>query len=326
MLRWLNVKVMRLQSLGLKAAVRYKFEQNLGRMRGHRRCYTLRSRYSLSPVWVRSHSSDLAVFRQIFVEREYSCLDDIIDASFIIDCGANVGYSTAYLLSRYSNARVVAIEPEISNFEMLRRNAAHYGDRVRLLHAAVWSGFEGLVIEENTSAPEGKEWAFSVREALAGEIPDVDAVDLTTVWREAGSPTISILKMDIEGSESVVFDQLDKPWLAAVENIVVELHGEKCRASLLAAIEGMGFALSTCGELTVCKRRISRLAMGAELVSGDRGGGQLAGIPAVGAALGGTGIMQSGPPADLHDEYWRGYEAGYNACQRGEQRRERQAQ
>ncbi|MFM9849433.1 MAG: FkbM family methyltransferase [Hyphomicrobiaceae bacterium] len=264
------------------------------------------------------------MFRQIFVEREYSCLDDIIDASFIIDCGANVGYSAAYLLSRYPKARVVAIEPESSNFEMLRRNVAHYGDRVRLLHAAVWSGSGRLVIEENTS-PQGKEWAFSVREAHAGEIPDVDAVDLTTVWREAGSPTISILKMDIEGSESVVFDQLDKPWLAAVENIVVEPHGEKCRASLLAAIDGMGFALSTCGELTVCKRRISRTPM---VVSGDRGGGQLAGIRAVKAALGGAGITPSGPLADLEsldDEYWRGYEEGYNSCQRGEQRRERQA-
>jgi hypothetical protein len=39
-------------------------------------------------------SSDLHVFRQIFVEREYGCLDDLADVRLIIDCGANAGYSS----------------------------------------------------------------------------------------------------------------------------------------------------------------------------------------------------------------------------------------
>ena len=249
----IGVALAQLRSIGPRAAILYKFERIRGHTIGHSGPYSLRSRDSASPLWVRPHASDLMVFNQIFVEREYRCLDDVVDASFIIDCGANVGYSSAYLLSRYPKARLVAIEPENSNFEMLRRNTAPYGDRVRLLRAAVWFRSADLVIEKNAS-PAGMEWAFSVREAQAGETPDAIAVDLTTVWREAGCPRISILKMDIEGSETAVFEALDKPWLAAVENIVVELHGEKCRAALLAAIEGKQFALSTCGELTVCKQ------------------------------------------------------------------------
>src|SRR5262245_8169243 len=43
------------------------------------------------PVYVRPQSSDLDVFRQIFVLQEYSCLDDVDEVNLVIDCGANVG-------------------------------------------------------------------------------------------------------------------------------------------------------------------------------------------------------------------------------------------
>jgi hypothetical protein len=53
-------------------------------------------------LWARTRSSDLHVFSQIFVEREYECLN-LFDGDLILDLGANVGYSSAYFLSRYPN-------------------------------------------------------------------------------------------------------------------------------------------------------------------------------------------------------------------------------
>ena len=243
------------RELGAAGAINYKLARLWGRIFRHRAPYALRSRWAEAPVWVRPESSDLAVFGQIFLEREYRGLDDVTEAGFIIDCGANVGYSAVYLLSRFPKARLVAIEPERSNFEALRRNTAAFGDRITCLQAGVWSHPAGLVVEEHDTK-QGKEWAFTVREANATELPHVMATELTSVWRNAGSPVISVLKMDIEGSERVVFDAPEKPWLGAVENIVIELHGADCSAALHRAIDGLGFAISTCGELTVCKRKI----------------------------------------------------------------------
>lgn len=243
------------RELGAVGAINYKLARLWGRIFRRRAPYALRARRAAAPVWVRPASSDLMVFDQIFVEREYRSLDDVTEASFIIDCGANVGYSSVYFLSRFPKARLVAIEPERTNFEALRRNTAAFGDRITCLHAGVWSHPTGLVVEEHDSS-SGKEWAFTVREANAAEAPHVMATDLTSVWRNAGSPVISVLKMDIEGSESVVFDAPEKPWLSAVENIVIELHGADCSDALHRAIDGLGFAISTCGELTVCKRQI----------------------------------------------------------------------
>jgi FkbM family methyltransferase len=242
--------------LGLGAAVRYKFERLKGRSVGHSAPYTLTSKHLSYPVQVRPGSSDLMVFNQIFVEREYRCLDDLEEASFIIDCGANVGYSSAYFLSRFPNARVVAIEPEASNFAALRANTRAFGSRISTLQAGVWSRPCGLVVERPETPTN--EWAFTVRESVAGEHADAIGTDLTTIWRDAGCPTISILKIDIEGSETVVLAAAEKPWLDSVENLVIELHDEHAETAFGKAIAGQGFSISVCGELTVCRRPVRK--------------------------------------------------------------------
>src|SRR5437763_12648309 len=60
----------------------------------------MRSRYASHPLGGRVHTSDGKVFYQVFARLEYSCVDERKDVKLIIDCGANVRYSSAYFLSR----------------------------------------------------------------------------------------------------------------------------------------------------------------------------------------------------------------------------------
>jgi len=242
--------------LGPGAALQFKAQRLRSRLAHRSEPYRLRSRCAAAPLWVRPGTSDLLVFEQIFVEREYRCLDDLDSAGIVIDCGANVGYSSAYFLTRFPGSRVIALEPERGNFECLRRNLLPYAGRVQLLQAAVWSQPGRLVLE----SPEfygGKEWVYRVREPRAGEQPGIEAVDLGAIWREAGRPAISVLKIDIEGSEAAVFAAPDQSWLEAVQNLVIELHSEECGEVFSRAIEGQGFEVTRCGELTVCRRAVS---------------------------------------------------------------------
>lgn len=216
--------------------------------------YRLYSQDAEHALWVRPGSSDLEVFRQIYLEREYACLNDARNVQLVIDCGANVGYSSAWFLSRFSGCRVIAVEPDAGNFAQLAANLAPYGNRARCVHSGVWSRPAGLKFSE-VPYRDGREWSVQVREACADETPDMTAVDIRSLWAESGYPAISILKIDIEAAEQFVFAENYELWLGAVENLVIELHDDECRRVFFDAIRGLPLRVSQWGELTVCRRR-----------------------------------------------------------------------
>jgi FkbM family methyltransferase len=211
------------------------------------------SPHSAHPLVGRDNSSDLHSFHQIFVAREYSCLDDLTDPRLILDCGGYTGYASAYFLSRFPRCRVIAVEADLANFAMLQRNVAPFGDRIRTLRAAVWSHPAALKMSEETNAA-GKEWERRVRECRDGEVAEMPATDVGALLRESGCSSISVLKVDIEGAEKVVFGPGSESWIGCVENIVIELHDPECTEVFHRAIAGQPFQVSQCGELTVCRR------------------------------------------------------------------------
>jgi FkbM family methyltransferase len=196
----------------------------------------------------------LDVYQQIFIEREYSCLDEYSSSGLILDCGANVGYSAAYLLSRYPQATLVAVEPDDDNYRVLQANVARFGARARTIRAGVWSHPCGLKVER-AGYGDGREWAIWVREVEPNEVPDVDAVDIQSLLKDSGFSRISILKMDVERSERAVFSSGYQEWLPHCDAIVIELHDQECEELFFRAIGDQAFAISKCGELTVCLRR-----------------------------------------------------------------------
>jgi FkbM family methyltransferase len=197
------------------------------------------------------------VFDQIFLQQEYACLNDLSNVGLVIDCGANVGYSSAYFLSRFSQCCVIAIEPDPKNYSALQRNLAPYGTRVKLINAGIWSQTAQLVISQDKYR-DGREWARQVRECGKGEKADIEGIDVGSILSEAGSERISLLKMDVEGAEAVVFSENYDSWLHRVDAIAIELHDDSVFGNasdvFSSAINGQGFELSRSGELTICRR------------------------------------------------------------------------
>lgn len=176
-------------------------------------------------------------------------------ADLIIDCGANVGYSAAYFLSRYPQATLVAVEPDPQNFMVLKANLQAFGKRAICRRSAIWSHPAELVFAPD-SLRQGEEWARTVRETIDGETADVRAIDIGSILAETGKDRISILKIDIEGSEAAVFSKNYELWIDKVDNIVIELHGAYCEEIFSKAIAGRNFQISHCDELTVCTHPI----------------------------------------------------------------------
>jgi FkbM family methyltransferase len=213
--------------------------------------FVLKSRHAAIPLKCRAGSSDLDVFRQIYVHREYRCLDHVEEPSLIVDCGANVGFSAVYFLTRYSKARLIAIEPDAGNHASLVENLKPFADRSEAILAAVWPNSQELVF---THFRDGREWSRSVREPEQGETGTVPAIDIPTIMERAGVDRIPLLKIDIEGAEGPLFAENSEAWLGKVDNLVVELHGEECSRIFHDAIASHGFEVSECEELTVCTR------------------------------------------------------------------------
>lgn len=214
--------------------------------------YKILPKYAKYPLICRPDTSDLSVFHQIFIEREYACLDSLSNVDLVIDGGANVGYSSAYFLTQFPNCRVISVEPDPYNFAVLETNLTPYNERAELVHSGLWSHPVGLKVQYRDSA-----WTTQVRECEADEVPDMLATDIGTLLRQSGRERISILKIDIEGAEAVVFAKNYEDWLPYVDNIVIELHDHTSfgRVSdiFFNAISSKLFDISTSGELVVCK-------------------------------------------------------------------------
>jgi FkbM family methyltransferase len=211
----------------------------------------IKPRQTLHPVVARLRgSSDMDAFSQIFAWEEYACLRSVPSPRWIVDLGANVGYSSAYFLSCFPGARVIAVEPDPENLDFCRRNLAPYGSRVQVVPGAVWSSRTRLALSRGTFR-DGREWATQVSAVADPEAP-VEGYDMPSILEMIGGGRIDILKVDIEGSELDVFSHHSSSWLSAVGNICIELHGADCERVFFEALSGFDYVLQRSGELTVC--------------------------------------------------------------------------
>lgn len=201
------------------------------------------------PVYCRPGTSDIHVFAQVLFDEQYLCLDFLKGVKRILDCGANVGYTAAYLLTKHPEATLVAIEPDPETAKMLRKNTGGYGDRVQVIEAGIWHRDAGLKI---VPSPIGA-WANQVHECEPGETPQVTAVGIGSLMDRLGWDWVDLLKIDIEGAEVNVFRNDTSAWIKRVGTIAIELHNEEAREAFFNTVKPFSPVLEEHGELTVCR-------------------------------------------------------------------------
>lgn len=167
----------------------------------------------------------------------------------IVDGGAHVGDSTAWLLTRYPSARVVAVEPAADSHRLLVRNAAPYGERAVPVRAALW-GETGRVTLTDPGASTG------VRATDAHRVGErVRALTPSELLDELGLARIDLLKLDVEGAERSLFSAPSADdWLERTGSVLIEIHGDEAEAAVLPALHRHGFSVSRYRELHVATR------------------------------------------------------------------------
>lgn len=191
-------------------------------------------------MWLRPGTADQKVYDEIFVEREYQV--DLLDARFIVDAGAHIGCASLFLNQLFPQARIIALEPDAANFELLKRNVAHL-EAVVPVRGALWSHSTRVAIRN----PHKATWSYRVGESTdSSAVPSYSVRD---VMEQFGLSRIDLLKMDIEGSEvEALHDARD--WIDGIGVLIVETHDrwrEGCSAAVEAAIDGQNFLRRSAG-------------------------------------------------------------------------------
>ena len=189
-----------------------------GKSRYGRREYCLTIPGFRGTLLLRGKTSDRLTFQKIFVDREYA-IDLNFEPRLIIDGGANVGYAAIFFAHRYPHASIVAVEPDPQNFRLLEHNTSAYPN-VHRLNKGLWCRDTYLAIENPTAEP----YAFRVRETDRQDNA-IAATTIDTILREAGTDTIDVLKLDVEGAEKEIFsDPGSEQWLRNTNVVIIELH------------------------------------------------------------------------------------------------------
>jgi len=171
---------------------------------------------------------------------------------WIIDAGANIGDSTLRLRACHPEAKILAVEADADNHALLLKNCA--GDAGLLpLHRALWY--------QSTTLRVRKTWAHvASRVSLTEGGDEVQAVTVPELMQEYGMQRLDILKLDIEGAESKVFQMQDLSWLNQVQCIIFEVCDQDDSgntAALVSALEraGQRYDWHICGECLVLLRQ-----------------------------------------------------------------------
>ncbi|MEQ9400305.1 MAG: FkbM family methyltransferase [Longimicrobiales bacterium] len=208
-------------------------------------------------LYYRPYTSDLEAYRQIFIEAEFAPVGDLTGATTMIDGGGYVGFSSAWFLARNPDLRAVVLEPDPNNFAVLQRNLAPYADRVALFNAGVWS-HECRLKPSSDIFRDGHEWTRSFEEASPGEEGAVEAMSIPRAIERLGGDRLSILKLDIEGAETVVFRHGADSWIDRVDLLVCELHHDSPYGDplppLQSLLEGGRWSGKESGELMIFRR------------------------------------------------------------------------
>ncbi|UPQ78464.1 FkbM family methyltransferase [Flavobacterium azooxidireducens] len=205
------------------------------------------------PIKLRPGTSDIRTFYQVFVKKEYD-IDFNLIPKVIIDGGSNVGLFAVLMKNRYPEAKIICIEPDPENFELLKTNISCYND-IFCENSGLWNKDTKLKVYDKYNS--GK-WGLVVEEDI--EKGSISAISMDTLFEKYSLNEVDVVKIDIETSERQLFSTNFEKWLPKNKIVLIELHDwidEGCSEPFFKAINKSfsSYHYSTNGENVIIRNK-----------------------------------------------------------------------
>lgn len=227
------------------------------KIKKHNTCNIIK--YNNYKILIRRISSDITVFKQIFIDNEYESVVNLAkkkiidhDQIILIDAGANIGLATLYFNQNFKNMRSILIEPDEGNFNILRENLSINNiTNCCSIKKALWPIDENLQII-NTFR-DRRNWALRVEKYSNNNVEPISAITITDLIHDFNLDKIDILKIDIEGAEKVLFEHTTiSELLRLTKIIVIEIHEEMSnKEHIISILENHSFDILSSNEFTI---------------------------------------------------------------------------
>ncbi len=208
------------------------------------------------PFYYRKNSVDQHTFREIFLRKEYDIKAILnFQPKVIVDAGANIGFTTLFFLREFNPSLIISLEPDGSNFKLLRKNTEQYSCIIPV-QKALWNEDGVVEISDEGYGLRGfvvkSAHAKRHEEVMSSEnSPSMTGTTVQSLLKQYELTHIDILKMDIEGSEKEVFSEGFEEWLPLTRCLIIELHDRMkagCSQTVFSALARYNFEFSVKGE------------------------------------------------------------------------------
>jgi FkbM family methyltransferase len=185
--------------------------------------------YKNNRIFIRSYNKDLETI-VYNIKNEFDCLSEFYEKDsfngIILDAGGYIGGAAIALSRMYPSAKIISIEPSIDNYKILLKNIKNIKNIKAVNAALIPNSTENNTV--NLSKRQGHtEVGFTIMKNSSNSklmsMNEVETIKIKDIEADL-KDKVSMVKMDIEGAESLFFSEENWSSLQHVDIIFCELH------------------------------------------------------------------------------------------------------
>jgi len=171
-------------------------------------------------IYLRDNGTDANIFYDVFINECYKTSS--YAPAVIYDLGTNIGIASLYFASVFPKAKIYGFEPMPGNYEVAKLNYSSIKNESQVYELAVGNENKDIFLnidEYNSGAHRVCDESSSERKY---KIP-IKMLRLDTLINQYKIPPPDFLKIDTEGSESIILEGLGE-FRKQVQYICLETH------------------------------------------------------------------------------------------------------